>query len=307
MDNFKDKILDTVIIGAGPAGLSAAIYAARANMSFVVLGGRSIGGQIASAHKVDNYPGLYDIDGFELGLKLDEHARELGAVIESRNAVKIEEAREDIFKVICDDESSYLTGNIIVATGAVNRKLNVKGEEEYRGRGVSYCATCDGGFFRGKTVAVVGGGDTAVSDAIYLSNICNKVYIIHRRDSFRCAKSLEEKLYGCENVEIIWDSVVEEITGNDVCEGVHVRNVKMDMQGTIMVQGVFIAAGTVPNSGILDGLVSMDEQGYVIAGENCVTSNPHILVAGDLRRKDLKQVITAAADGANAVNSINKC
>ncbi|MGN0159956.1 MAG: thioredoxin-disulfide reductase [Lachnospiraceae bacterium] len=295
---------DVIIIGSGPAGLSAAVYAARSGLDFVVVESAPVsGGQILNTTEVDNYLGLYHVNGFDMGMSFRDHAEKLGAHFVNQKVVELR-VDGDVKKVCCEDGNVYETGNIILATGATAQKLNVEGEKEFAGKGVSYCATCDGNFFRGKTVAVVGGGDTAISDAIYLARICKKVYIIHRRDSFRGAKSLENKLYELDNVEILWDSVVEKIQGMNRVEQILVRNKVLDMAGAIQVDGIFIAIGTKPVSGLLEGKVDMDDRGYIIAGENCVTSVPGVFAAGDVRQKELRQVITAAADGANAINSL---
>lgn len=295
---------DVVIVGSGPAGLSAAVYAARGGLDFVVLeSAYASGGQIINTAEVDNYLGLYHINGFDMGMKFREHAETLGAKFENKEVIEIQ-VDADVKKVVCKDGTVYETRNVLLATGAAARNLNVEGEKEFTAKGVSYCATCDGNFFREKDVAVVGGGDTAISDAIYLARICKKVYVIHRRDNFRAAKKLQNQLFELDNVEILWDSTVEEIQGMDHVEKIVVRNNVLDMEGPVSVEGVFVAVGTKPNSSLLEGKVDMDEYGYIIAGENCATSAKGIFVAGDVRKKELRQVITAASDGANAINSV---
>lgn len=299
-----EEILDLVIIGSGPAGLSAAVYAARAGLSFLILESNyASGGQVLNTYEVDNYLGFCGANGFDLGMKFREHAEKLGArfINKKVSAINIEETLKEI---VCEDGTSYRTKNVILATGAVSTRLNVPGEEEFKGKGVSYCATCDGNFFRGKTAAVIGGGDTALEDAVYLARICEKVYVIHRRDSFRGAKSLEEKLLACENVDVIWDTVVEKIEGTDVVQNLLVKNTRLNMPGKLKVDGVFVAVGTKPVSSLLSGKVLMDDKGYIIAGENCATNVSGIFAAGDVRKKDFRQIITAASDGANAVNSL---
>lgn len=296
---------DLIIIGSGPAGLSAAVYAARAGLSFLVLeSAYASGGQVLNTHEVDNYLGFCGINGFEMGMKFREHAQALGARFVNKRADEIADIEKSRKKIICEDKTVYVTRNIILATGAIPLRLDVPGEEEYRGRGVSYCAACDGNFFKGKTAAVIGGGDTALEDALYLARICEKVYVIHRRDTFRGAKSLADKLYDCENVDVLWDTVVEEIRGTDVVQSAAVKNLRLDMPGDLRVDGVFVAIGTRPVSGLLAGKVLTDERGYIVAGENCATTVSGIFAAGDVRRKEFRQIITAASDGANAVNSI---
>lgn len=295
-------MLDVVIIGAGPAGLSAAIYAQRAGLSCVVIEAGSPGGQVLSTYEVDNYPGLKGISGMELGEKLKSHALMLGAeiVLAAVKEVKL----SDAVKQVVTSKDTYETKNIIIATGAMHALLGVPGEAELLGAGVSYCATCDGAFYRDATVAVVGGGDVAVEDAIYLSRIAKKVYLIHRRDSLRAADSLRKQLFECSNVEIIWDSVVESINGEDEVSSLSVRNVKADSVQELSVEGVFIAVGIVPVTELFKGAVELDAKGYIVAGEDCRTSVQGVYAAGDVRTKALRQIITAAADGANAINSI---
>lgn len=296
---------DLIIIGSGPAGLSAAVYAARAGVSFIVLeAAYSSGGQVLNTHEVDNYLGLCGMNGFEMGMKFREHAETLGAEFVNKKVSVINNIEETQKEIVCEDGSVYYAKNIILATGAVPARLDVPGEEEYRGKGVSYCAACDGNFFKGKSVAVVGGGDTALEDAVYLARMCEKVYVIHRRDAFRGAKSLEDKLYTCDNVDVLWDTVVEQIRGTDVVQSLSVMNTRLNMPGTLRVDGVFIAVGTKPVSELLVGKVLTDERGYIVADEDCATNIAGVFAAGDVRRKNFRQIITAASDGANAVNSL---
>lgn len=297
-----EKVYDLIIIGSGPAGLAAAIYAQRARLDTLVLEKEYIsGGQVVNTYEVDNYPGLPGIGGYELGLKFREHADSLGAEFVTAEVQRI--IIEGKQKKVETEEQTYLAKSLILATGAKHRKLGVPGEEELSGMGVSYCATCDGAFFRGRTVVVVGGGDVAVEDAIFLARACEKVYLVHRRNELRAARSLQEKLFACKNVEIIWDTVVKEINGEDRVEAVKLENVKTGEKHNLALDGVFIAVGILPNSEGFKGLVDMDGQGYVKAGEDCVTSQPGILAAGDVRTKALRQIVTAAADGANAVTA----
>lgn len=295
---------DVIIIGSGPAGLSAAVYAARGGLNFIVLeAAYASGGQVLNTYEVDNYLGLHNMNGFDMGVKFREHAEALGAEFVNKKVSELNiEGKEK--EVICEDGTVFRTKNIVLATGAAASRLHVEGEEKFRGRGVSYCATCDGNFFRNKIAAVVGGGDTALEDAVYLARICEKVYVIHRRDTFRGAKSLEKRLMEFDNVEIIWDTVVEEICGQDFVENLSVRNIKMNMTGELRTDGVFIAIGTNPVSELLKDKVEMDDRGYILADENCATNVSGIFAAGDVRKKNLRQIITAASDGANAINSV---
>lgn len=297
---------DLIIIGAGPAGLAAAIYAARAELNFIVLEKEIMsGGQIINTYEVDNYPGLFHMGGFDLAVKFREHADTLGAVFVNTEVKKIETVRGGK-KVICQDGAEYEAKTLILSGGAKHRQLGVPGEEGLAGFGVSYCATCDGAFFRGKEVAVVGGGDVAVEDALFLARLCKKVYVVHRRDSFRAAKTLVTQLAAEENVEIIYDSVVKEIKGNQMVESILLENVKTKEETELALQGVFIAVGMLPETKIYENLVNLDEAGYIIADETGVTSDPAVFAAGDIRTKALRQVVTAASDGANAVWSVER-
>lgn len=300
------KIHDLMIIGSGPAGLTASIYAARAELDTIVVEKAPMsGGQIINTYEVDNYPGLPGINGFDLGMKFREHSDHLGAV-HVIGEVKEFGVKNNIKKVVLENGDEHYARTAILATGAAYRKLDVKGEAEFSGMGVSYCATCDGAFFRNRTVAVVGGGDVAVEDAIFLARICKKVYVIHRRDEFRAAKTLSTKLNEYENVTILWNHVVDEIKGNEKVEGLLIRDIKENKQSEIEVDGVFIAVGTIPNSQLFVDTVATDKQGYIIADEMCETNVPGIYAAGDIRTKGLRQVITAASDGANAITSVER-
>lgn len=295
---------DLVIVGSGPAGLAAAIYAERARISTLVIEkGMVSGGQVLTTYEVDNYPGLPGVGGYDLGTKFREHADNLGAQFAEDEVIRIED-EDSVKRVVCGHET-YEARAVILATGASHRKLSVPGEEELAGMGVSYCATCDGAFFRKKVTAVIGGGDVALEDAVFLSRMCEKVYLIHRRDEFRGAKSLQEQVFSKENIEVIWDTVVERIAGSDKVEALKIRNVKSGEKRELLVNGVFVAVGITPASQAFDGLVEMDH-GYIKAGEDCSTSCPGIFAAGDVRTKPLRQIITAAADGANAVTSVER-
>ncbi len=299
-------IYDVIIIGSGPAGLCAAIYAKRAQMSLLVIERAGIsGGQVINTYEVDNYPGIPGIGGFELSVKFREHADQLGATF--LNGEVTDFSLEGEIKVIkMDNGDEYKAKSVVIATGGAPRHLNIEGENKLQGMGVSYCATCDGAFFRKKEVAVVGGGDVAIEDAIFLARICSRVYVIHRRDQFRASKSLTTKLMALENVTILWDSAVESINGKDNVESITIKNKKMDKIDTIALSGVFIAVGYSPNSEVYRRIVATDDRGYIIAGENCESNIPGIYAAGDVRTKELRQIITAAADGANAITAVEK-
>ena len=296
---------DVIILGSGPAGLSAAIYAQRARLSTLIIEEKPLsGGQILDTYEVDNYPGLPGITGFEIGQKFRAHADQLGA--EVVNAGVLEVKIEDEKKVIVTAKGNYEAKSLIIATGARHRKLGVPGEEELVGMGVSYCATCDGAFFRGKTVAVAGGGDVALEDALFLARGCEKVYLIHRRDEFRGAGILQERVKETPNIELVLNSNLTSIQGEGQVSSVLVHNHKEDTDRELKVQGVFIAVGIEPNSGAVKDLVAQDAQGYIVAGEDTKTSAEGVFAAGDVRTKQLRQVLTAAADGANAVTSAEK-
>ena len=296
---------DLIIIGSGPAGLSAAVYGKRAGLDLLVMEMAPMsGGQVLNTYEVDNYLGMPGINGFDMGMQFREHVDKLSVEFVDAEVTSLEV--RDTCKCIRlhTTEGEFDARTIILATGAGHAHLGVPGEEAFSGKGVSYCATCDGAFYRGKTVAVVGGGDVALEDAIYLSRFCEKVYLIHRRDEFRGARILQEELLSKENVEILYSHTVQEIVGDDQVTGVMLKDVKADKERHLPLDGVFIAIGIIPNTGLVESLVECDK-GYVIAGEDCVTSMQGIFVAGDARKKPLRQIITAVADGANAVASIS--
>ena len=294
---------DIIIIGAGPAGLSAAIYARRSGKSVLVLEEKTYGGQIINTPNIENYPGIAHISGFEFATNLYNQAKDFGAEFKFEKAVGIED-REDS-KLVKTPKDEYEAKAVIIATGAKNRKLGIDNEDSLVGKGISYCATCDGMFFRDKDVAVNGGGNTAVEDAMFLSNYCNKVYIIHRRDEFRADDKDVERLKEKDNVELVLDSTVSEIlsdtdeAGNEHVSGVKVKNKYTGDERVLEVNGLFIAIGQVPDNEDFKDIVEL-ENGYVKALEDCKTDTQGIYVAGDCRTKSVRQLATAAADGAIA-------
>ncbi len=297
-------VLDLIIIGAGPAGMTASIYASRAMLNFIILEKGFPGGQVINTYEVENYPGIKIATGMELSALFSEHVEGLGGKIKTE---EVEEIRfEENIKVIKTYYGEYKAKTIILATGASWRKLGTKGEAELAGKGVSYCATCDGAFYKGKEVLVVGGGDVAVEDAIYLSRICKKVTIIHRRDEFRAVKVLQEKLFPIKNVDIRYFHELEEVVGKDYVTGVRLINNQTKEVTEIDVDGVFIAVGNTPNTELLADKVKTDKAGWIITDENCETSIAGVFAAGDLRVKALRQIITAAADGATSVFTAEK-
>lgn len=296
------EIYDIAILGAGPAGISAAIYAARARLNTLWLDKQFVaGGQILNTYEVDNYPGMPGISGLNLGEAMAAHAEKLGIAPVREKVLAIEDQGRE--KLIRTKKHEYRAKTVILAYGAEHRKLGISGEEELGGMGVSYCATCDGAFFKDKTTVVVGGGNAAVEDAIFLSRMCKKVYLVHRRQELRAEKILQDRLFACENAEMVWDSEAVRIEGSDMVTGLAVRNVKTGEERRIDADGVFIAVGIVPDTDMLKDLADLDESGYVKAGEDCVTSCEGVFAAGDIRTKKLRQVVTAVADGANAVTS----
>ncbi len=297
-------MLDVIIIGSGPAGLSAAIYAMRAGLQTLVIEKHPMsGGQVLNTVDVDNYPGLPGIGGFELGMNFRKHAEDLGAQFVTAEVTGIEGVKDEE-KVVVTDKETYRCKTLVLAMGATHRMLGVPGEESLRGMGVSYCATCDGAFFRGKTVAVIGGGDVALEDALFLARGCEKVYLIHRRDAFRGARSLQQKVFDTPNIEVIWNSEVDAIEGEETVQMLRIRNNKTGVKQSLSLQGVFVAVGITPETKLVRDLVACDANGYICADENCKTDIPGIFAAGDLRTKPLRQIVTAVADGANAITSV---
>lgn len=297
------KIYDLIIIGSGPAGLAAGIYALRAKLDMLMIEKTGMsGGQIINTTDIDNYPGLPGVGGFELAMKMRSHFDDFGGkcIFGEVTAIKDGPVKE----IILSDGTSYMTRTIIIAGGANHRKLGAPGEESLSGCGVSYCATCDGAFYRGKVTAVVGGGDTALEDALFLSRLCTQVYVIHRRDAFRGAPMLAEKILAQNNISVLWNSVVDTINGSDVVESLTVKNISDQTSQTLAVNGVFIAVGMQPVSDIYKDIVDCDQTGYIIADETCQTSVPGIFAAGDIRTKPLRQVVGAVSDGASAVYAV---
>lgn len=299
------ELYDVAIIGTGPAGLSAAVYALRSELKTIVFEKNSMsGGQVLNTDEVDNYLGLSGINGFELGMKFREHADKLGMKTVCAQVNRIEEQGDK--KIVHTSNGSYETKTVLLAMGTHYRKLEVSGEEQFLGKGVSYCATCDGAFFRKKTVAVVGGGDVAVEDALYLSKICEKVYLVHRRESFRAAPSLVKRVKETENIELVLNYVVEKIEGTQNIEKILLKKKDEESRRELDVSGVFVAVGTLPENEIYKEFVPSDENGYVLAGEDGKTQVAGIFAAGDIRSKAFRQIVTAVADGANAIHSIEE-
>ncbi len=298
MEN-KAKIYDTVILGGGPAGYTAALYAARAGLDTLLLEKFSAGGQMTQTMQIDNYPGIPNgIDGFSLGDLMKQGADRFGAQTKQTEVLSVE--LRGTPKRISTDAGEFLAKTVILATGADHKHLGIAHEEELIGRGVGYCATCDGMLYRGKTVAVVGGGNSAVMDALHLSRICNKVYLIHRRDTLRAEHVYMESLEQAKNLEFVWNSQVEELLFEKKLTGVRLKNRKSGEESELLLDGLFISIGRYPGSALFAGQVGINEFGYVIADESTKTDTVGVFAAGDLREKPFRQIVTAAADGAVA-------
>lgn len=298
-------VYDVAVIGAGPAGLTAALYAARARLSTVVVEKMFPGGQAALTDIIENYPGFTEgISGIQLADAMKRQAERFGAEFTNGDVERIEK-NDDLFTVFLKGES-IKAKTVILAAGAQPRKLGVKGEKEFTGRGISYCATCDGAFYKDKPIAVVGGGDTAIQEALYLTRFASEIYVIHRRDQLRATKVLQERAFKNEKIKFVWDSVVKEIKGEGTVDEVVVENVKTGKLDSLQVDGIFIAIGHIPNTDFVKDLVQLNEQGYVITDAYMATNVPGIFAAGDMRQKDLRQVVTAVSDGAIAAVEAGK-
>ncbi len=296
---MANKSYDVIIIGGGPGGYTAALYAARANLSTLVLEKMSPGGQMATTDIVENYPGFVEgINGFDLGMQMKEGAERFGVKTRMKEVKSVDLISNP--KLVHTKKDTFEAKTVILATGAFPRELGLPNERELRGRGVSYCATCDGSFYRGKTVVIVGGGNTAVADAIFLAKICEKVYLVHRRDELRASKTYMDALEKTENIEFIWNSEVVEIEAEQFVTGVKVKNKKDGSIREVACDGVFVAIGNVPNTELIQGQVELDEAGYVLADETTKTNIPGVFAVGDMRTKPLRQIVTAVADGAVA-------
>ena len=296
-----EHIYDMVIVGGGPAGYTAALYAARSGLSTVVLEKLSAGGQMALTEQIDNYPGFAEgIDGFTLGERMQQGAERFGAVTELAEVCRAE--LSGAVKVLDTGDEVFRGRTVVIATGAVPRTLGIPGEEELVGRGVHYCAACDGTFYRDKTVAVVGGGNSAAADALTLSRIARKVYLIHRRDSLRATKVYHEMLMSAPNVELCWNSTVSALQHGERLTGLRLREVQTGAERDIACDGVFVSVGRVPATELFREELTLDESGYIVADESTRTRLPGVFAVGDVRTKALRQVVTAVADGAVAVH-----
>lgn len=296
---MENNCYDVIIIGGGPGGYCAALYAARANLSTLVIEKFAPGGQMATTEIVENYPGFVDgINGFELGMQMKRGAERFGVKTKLAEVKSVELDKNP--KLVHTAKDTFEAKTVILALGAFPRELGLENERNLRGRGVSYCATCDGMFYRDKTVVIVGGGNTAVADAIFLAKICKKVYLVHRRDELRASKTYMESLEKTANIEFLWSSEVVEILEDEFVTGVKVKSRKDDSIQEIACDGIFVAIGNIPNTELIKGQVELDEAGYVLADETTKTNIPGVFAVGDMRQKPLRQIVTAVSDGAVA-------
>lgn len=298
---MEKKVYDMIVIGGGPGGYTAALYAARAGLSVAVVEKLSAGGQMMLTHTIDNYPGFTDgVEGFELSMNMQQQAQRFGAETVYAEVTKLE--LESDPKVVVTGEEQYLARTVVLSTGAGPKMLGLPMEQELTGQGVHYCAACDGMFYRGKTVVVVGGGNSAVADALVLSRLAKKVIVVHRRDTLRATKVYHETLMQAENVEFMWNSTVTELLSSGRFTGLRVKNLQTGAEQEIACDGVFISIGRTPASALVAGQIELDESGYIIAGESTATSLPGVYAVGDVRTKQVRQIVTAVSDGAVAAH-----
>jgi thioredoxin reductase (NADPH) len=305
----EEKIYDVIIIGGGAAGLTAGIYLARARMDALLIEKMSPGGRAILTETIENYPGFpHGIAGPELMQKIEEQAVRFGLKIEYGEVIQVEikEEKQDKIKIVKTDNQEYKALAIIVASGAEARKLGVPGEEKLRGRGISYCATCDAPFFQNQKVVVVGGGDTALEESLYLTKFAREITIIHRRDRLRATKILQERIFSNKKINIAWDSIVIKILGQEKVEGVLIKNIKTGQERGIFSQGVFMFVGDLPNTKFLEGVIKLDNRDYIVTDDNMMSSHEGIYACGDVRKKILRQVVTACGEGATAAFAAEK-
>ncbi len=296
-----EHIYDMIIIGGGPAGYTAALYAARAGLDTLLFERMAAGGQMSLTGEIDNYPGFEDgIDGFTLGIKMQKGAERFGARTEYSEVTGVDFSGQ--IKIVKTIIGSFYASTVVISTGADPRELGIKNDKKLTGKGVHYCAHCDGRFYKNKTVVVVGGGNSAAADAIYLSRLAKKVYIVHRRDTLRATKIYHESLMNAENVEFLWNSTVEDLVGEDKLKGVKIKNVNNDCVEELSCDGIFISIGRKPATDFLKDMVQLDENGFIFADESTRTNVEGVYAAGDVRTKALRQVVTAVSDGAVAVH-----
>ncbi|MFN8574572.1 MAG: thioredoxin-disulfide reductase [Gemmatimonadaceae bacterium] len=299
---------DVVIVGAGPAGMTAALYAGRSMLKTVLLERGASGGELLNTEVIEDYPGFERIEGWELASRFDAHARKFGAEFHTGNVTTVRRLEDGTFETLCDNNDVYLSPTVIVTAGGTPVKLGIPGEAEYAGKGVSYCAICDGAFFKGHTIAVVGGGDAAVEEADFLTRYAERVYVIHRRDAFRASKILQKRLFENPKVEVIWDTTVESIHGDakGLVDHLRLHNTQTGASSELKVTGIFVFVGFKPNTGIIADHLDHDPQGYLITDANMATSIPGLFAAGDVRVQLTRQVTTAVGDGTTAAIAAEK-
>lgn len=305
-DIFKGVVsmVDVIIIGGGPAGFTSALYTARAKLEILLIERAYFGGQMATTSEMENYPGIETISGGEMADRMVQQATKFGAKVAKEEVLEVQ--LDGPVKKIRTQENTYEARTVILSMGASPRELGLENEKKLRGSGVSYCATCDGAFFKGKDVAVIGGGDTAAEDVLYLSRFCRKVYLIHRKDTLRAARVLSDLIQSSSKVETVWNSVIEEILGEFSVAGIKIKNVKTGETSQLNVNGLFIAIGNVPNTSLVEGKIELTQDGYIKTDDSMRTNIEGVFAAGDIRQKHLRQVVTAASDGAAAAHSAEK-
>ena len=305
MEGGERKSYEVIIIGGGPAGLTAGLYTSRSRLHTLLMENGLLGGQMTTTEVIENYPGFpQGISGDELSRSMEEQAKRFGLEVISHEVVEVK--LEGDKKVVKTEESTYLCDTLIICTGTEWRKLGIPGEKEFTGKGVSYCATCDGAFFKDSQIVVVGGGDSALTEALYLTKFAKELTIIHRRDALRGTKIYQERVFANPKIKLLWNSVMQEIKGDSVVQSVLVKNVKTGEMSELKTEGVFLFIGLLPRTQFLHGLVNLDEAGYIITDKNCETSVKGIFAAGDCRKKMLRQVATAVGDGATAAFAAEK-
>ncbi|MDI6601024.1 MAG: thioredoxin-disulfide reductase [Thermoanaerobacteraceae bacterium] len=295
---------DVIIIGGGPAGLTAGLYSGRANLKTLIIEKKALGGQAATTYNIENYPGYISIAGPDLTMKMEEQVKRYNVEITYGEITSVD-LNSNPKKIVVGNKE-YETKVVILAMGAYPREIGLESEQKLRGMGVSYCATCDGAFFNGRTVAVVGGGNTAIEDATFLTRYAEKVYVIHRRNELRATKAEQDKAFKNPKIEFIWDSVVEEIKGNEFVEGAVIKNVKTGEKKELKLDGIFVAIGNVPDTEFVKGIINLDENGYILGDEEMRTNIPGVFAAGDVRKKSVRQLVTAMSDGAIAAINAEK-